>query len=196
MYEGEWVNGIQHGVGRIVFPDGSFKEGYFENNVYKYPLNGEGAQGQQNLMRSTQASTGFGNDKVGSLNQNPYQLNQLGRKPNHMSNHKAGSPVSTKKIEDHNISLPNINTQQSETSARKGGGTKHLWTSSSPNKHDLSASDKKSHYAGVSNFLETMHSKEGSAHNQSALISRSGNVVINDFLSRERQIAHANKAAN
>ena len=38
IYEGEWVGGIQHGLGRIVFPDGTFKEGYFENNVYKYPV--------------------------------------------------------------------------------------------------------------------------------------------------------------
>ena len=38
IYEGEWVKGIQHGIGRIVFPDGSFKEGWFENNVYKYPM--------------------------------------------------------------------------------------------------------------------------------------------------------------
>jgi hypothetical protein len=40
MYEGEWIRGIQHGIGRMVFPDGSAKEGYFENNVFKYPLNG------------------------------------------------------------------------------------------------------------------------------------------------------------
>lgn len=35
MYEGEWIKGIQHGLGRMVFSDGSFKEGYFENNIYK-----------------------------------------------------------------------------------------------------------------------------------------------------------------
>jgi hypothetical protein len=29
MYEGEWIKGIQHGLGRMVFSDGSFKEGYF-----------------------------------------------------------------------------------------------------------------------------------------------------------------------
>jgi hypothetical protein len=38
MYEGEWILGIQHGLGRMVFPDGSSKEGYFENNVFKYSL--------------------------------------------------------------------------------------------------------------------------------------------------------------
>jgi len=56
MYEGEWRKGIQHGVGRIVFPDGTYKEGYFENNVYKYPLQSGSIQAQ---MRSTKASTGF-----------------------------------------------------------------------------------------------------------------------------------------
>ena len=40
MYEGEWIRGIQHGIGRMVFPDGNAKEGYFENNIFKYPLNG------------------------------------------------------------------------------------------------------------------------------------------------------------
>jgi len=34
-YEGEWVRGIQHGVGRMMFPDGTVKEGIFENNVFK-----------------------------------------------------------------------------------------------------------------------------------------------------------------
>lgn len=34
-YEGDWVRGIQHGKGKMTFPDGSVKEGYFENNVYK-----------------------------------------------------------------------------------------------------------------------------------------------------------------
>jgi hypothetical protein len=38
MYEGEWQKGIQHGIGRIVFPDGIIKEGYFENNIFKFPI--------------------------------------------------------------------------------------------------------------------------------------------------------------
>jgi hypothetical protein len=32
-YTGMWVNDIQNGMGKIVFPDGSYKEGVFENNV-------------------------------------------------------------------------------------------------------------------------------------------------------------------
>ena len=34
MYEGEWINGIQHGKGMMVFPDGNVKVGLFENNVF------------------------------------------------------------------------------------------------------------------------------------------------------------------
>jgi hypothetical protein len=41
-YTGEWIRGIQHGYGKIVFPDGTEKEGYFENNIYIGPLPREG----------------------------------------------------------------------------------------------------------------------------------------------------------
>ena len=34
-YEGEWEYGIQHGFGRMNFPNGDVKEGMFENNVYR-----------------------------------------------------------------------------------------------------------------------------------------------------------------
>lgn len=34
IYQGEWKQGIQHGFGKMVFPDGSVKEGHFENNIY------------------------------------------------------------------------------------------------------------------------------------------------------------------
>jgi|DEB0MinimDraft_12_1074336.scaffolds.fasta_scaffold12292_3 hypothetical protein len=74
IYEGEWVKGIQHGMGRIVFPDGTFKEGYFENNVYKFPSH----PGGNDVMRTTKASTGFASDLVNNrkaLSSNPYQLN-------------------------------------------------------------------------------------------------------------------------
>ena len=33
-YEGEWDRGIQHGSGSLILPDGTMKEGYFDNNVY------------------------------------------------------------------------------------------------------------------------------------------------------------------
>ena len=34
-YEGEWKNGIQHGWGKMSFPNGKVTEGYFEDNVFK-----------------------------------------------------------------------------------------------------------------------------------------------------------------
>ena len=38
MYDGEWQGGIQHGMGRMVFADGTAKEGIFENNIFKQEL--------------------------------------------------------------------------------------------------------------------------------------------------------------
>ena len=35
VYVGPWELGIQHGFGRIVFPDATTKEGYFENNIFR-----------------------------------------------------------------------------------------------------------------------------------------------------------------
>ena len=37
-YEGHWVHGVQHGVGLMIFPDGSKRAGFFENNVFHLPL--------------------------------------------------------------------------------------------------------------------------------------------------------------
>ena len=34
-YIGQWEKGIQHGYGRIILPDKTVKEGYFENNIYR-----------------------------------------------------------------------------------------------------------------------------------------------------------------
>ncbi len=34
VYKGEWVNGVQHGRGEMVFSDGTYKKGLFENNVF------------------------------------------------------------------------------------------------------------------------------------------------------------------
>jgi hypothetical protein len=45
-YQGEWIRGIQHGYGRMIFPDGQKKEGYFENNVYKVKVCITGEDGQ------------------------------------------------------------------------------------------------------------------------------------------------------
>ena len=104
-----------------------------------------------------------------------------------MSSHnKMGSPLTNKRFEDSGVSLPKINTQQSEQSLKKLGGNTGF-NSSSPNKHEISASDMRSYHDRVSNFQETMYSKES---NKQQMISKNGNVVINDFLSRERQIAN------
>ena len=34
IYQGEWKSGIQHGFGKMTFPDGTVKEGKFENNIF------------------------------------------------------------------------------------------------------------------------------------------------------------------
>jgi hypothetical protein len=34
-YKGEWMRGVQNGMGTMVYPDGSSKEGEFANNVFK-----------------------------------------------------------------------------------------------------------------------------------------------------------------
>lgn len=38
IYIGEWKEGIQHGYGRTYFPDGTVKEGLFEKNSFKDPI--------------------------------------------------------------------------------------------------------------------------------------------------------------
>lgn len=40
VYKGDWVKGVQHGLGCLTLPDGTIKEGPFENNVYmgKLPI--------------------------------------------------------------------------------------------------------------------------------------------------------------
>lgn len=34
VYEGNWVNGVQQGEGKLTMPDGNVKEGNFQNNVF------------------------------------------------------------------------------------------------------------------------------------------------------------------
>lgn len=38
VYMGMWVEGIQHGVGVMIFPDGVKRAGHFEENVFKESL--------------------------------------------------------------------------------------------------------------------------------------------------------------
>jgi hypothetical protein len=38
IYKGEWADGSQHGMGKMIQPDGTVLEGYFEDNLYVGPL--------------------------------------------------------------------------------------------------------------------------------------------------------------
>lgn len=38
IYRGFWSEGVQSGLGLMIFKDGMRKAGFFENNVYKKPL--------------------------------------------------------------------------------------------------------------------------------------------------------------
>jgi MORN repeat len=41
VYLGNWTHDIQNGYGKLIYPDGSVKEGIYENNVLVKPyLNG------------------------------------------------------------------------------------------------------------------------------------------------------------
>lgn len=35
VYLGQWHRGIQHGYGKMIFPDGTIKEGNYESNIFK-----------------------------------------------------------------------------------------------------------------------------------------------------------------
>lgn len=51
-YTGQWVKGIQHGYGKMIFPDGTFKEGYFDNNVFVGPLPSKNMMMQEQMRKS------------------------------------------------------------------------------------------------------------------------------------------------
>jgi hypothetical protein len=38
IYRGFWENGVQSGLGLMIFKDGLRKAGFFEDNIYKKPL--------------------------------------------------------------------------------------------------------------------------------------------------------------
>ncbi len=50
IYQGEWARGIQHGLGKMLFPGGSVKEGAFEFNVFKGPVATTGGEVRANSM--------------------------------------------------------------------------------------------------------------------------------------------------
>ena len=42
VYLGNWSHDIQNGYGKLIYPDGSVKEGIYENNVLVKPyINGQ-----------------------------------------------------------------------------------------------------------------------------------------------------------
>ena len=51
FYKGDWVNGIQHGFGRMLFANGETKEGLFENGVFK--IEGTEAEIREHLKRNS-----------------------------------------------------------------------------------------------------------------------------------------------
>ena len=59
IYQGEWNKGIQHGYGKMLFPNSTVKEGYFEFNVYKGPKAQDTTPSNADIMRSTRASSNF-----------------------------------------------------------------------------------------------------------------------------------------
>jgi hypothetical protein len=38
IYRGFWENGVQTGLGLMIFSDGLRKAGFFDDNIYKKPL--------------------------------------------------------------------------------------------------------------------------------------------------------------
>lgn len=61
-YIGQWLKGIQHGYGKMIFPDGTFKEGYFDNNVFVGPLPSKNML-MQEQMRNSMYKTPMKNGK-------------------------------------------------------------------------------------------------------------------------------------
>lgn len=162
MYEGDWKHGIQHGHGRIVFPDGSFKEGQFENNVFKSATT---QQTQANLI-STHASTGFQVDlknRQYASGGNPYQLQNYNPK-------SLKSSFKNTRSDDkaHDISLPNIHKGQDELA---NTNTESMW--GSPKARMRTEPGRSDHHSNA-------RSNQGN-------MMRAGHIAINEFLSRERQ---------
>jgi hypothetical protein len=60
MYQGEWIKGIQHGYGKMIFPNGVIKEGAFEYNVFKGPKTSDGpSPAQPTSMGQTLKNNNF-----------------------------------------------------------------------------------------------------------------------------------------
>ena len=58
-YEGEWQKGIQHGFGKMIYSDGTYKEGYFENNIFKIAIEKDKYMNNLNYFQSRSSNTGL-----------------------------------------------------------------------------------------------------------------------------------------
>ncbi|TNV72991.1 hypothetical protein FGO68_gene1833 [Halteria grandinella] len=78
-YVGEWCHGIQHGKGQMVMADGTVKEGLFDCNVYKGPLEPEiTEQMVQNALKThSSTSNNFERHSTKQYQPNSRQLPQL-----------------------------------------------------------------------------------------------------------------------
>ncbi len=213
MYEGEWHKGIQHGFGRMIFPDGSQKEGYFENNVFKYPVEGNDSKTRpapsvksmprsQAYMRSTKASSGFQSDAINAVNQNPYQLNQLGRpepyRPPLAQLDQLSGEVEGNKGEYKLVDLPQIEKKNSVTNSLSKSQTGHRSLSNHPSSHksggtlnNLIYSPNPPRKALDKSYNSTQGSNlKNHIKNKQDIVSRDGNIVIGEYLQRERQNNH------
>eukprot|EP00826_Nyctotherus_ovalis_P046430 TRINITY_DN5246_c0_g1_i11.p1 TRINITY_DN5246_c0_g1~~TRINITY_DN5246_c0_g1_i11.p1 ORF type:complete len:172 (-),score=45.71 TRINITY_DN5246_c0_g1_i11:761-1276(-) len=62
IYIGEWKEGIQHGYGRMYFPDGTVKEGLFANNIFKGTAGLESYDAPKELLDKTFDIMRYGKD--------------------------------------------------------------------------------------------------------------------------------------
>jgi hypothetical protein len=73
-YSGQWYKGIQHGIGRALYPDGTVKAGLFKNNVFvgdTAPVTNENLP-QRTLDHSTAVAS-----PISSFSQAPNAPNRL-----------------------------------------------------------------------------------------------------------------------
>ena len=52
IYKGEWVKGIQHGYGEMLFPDGTKKVGVFDHNTFVSPTENNQDNSRKSQLRS------------------------------------------------------------------------------------------------------------------------------------------------
>jgi hypothetical protein len=71
-YEGDWVRGIQHGKGKMSFPDGSIKQGDFENNIFK---EGNSSTGER---KNSSSNNNFTKSMTNLSERRPSKIDKVG----------------------------------------------------------------------------------------------------------------------